>query len=467
MKRTWLNGLAIVVSLVVVLSACRKKDAPLPDNTVKFEANEQGIAEATASINVKLLLDRATSAEAPVTIQLTPSAGLDYGTEFTTTPAATGGVLTVPVLSGASEVIFTVSKVPGALFYGDEKISFKLTSASNGVILSPTNNEFTLNFAEIISAGTTIVGQGGGATYGNKVFFDLSANTQVPVLRTKWDLGFYTGDDFRVTVNSSTLMMAKQINKNDLNLVTADDTLGFSSDVVFNQMEPGAATLGYIDYPTGDLTRTAIAAVSATPTENKVYIVNRGNGIGSPAPARGWKKIRIIRNGSGGYTLQHADITASTFTSVEITKDPAYFFKYVSFETGATEVEPQKTKWDLAWTYFTNTTFFNSFEVAYPFQDIVIQNRNVQVARVMIATKSYESFAEADLPSLEWNSTQVGIGADWRSGGGPGVTPAVRVDRFYVLKDGDGNYYKIRFTGFTLNGERGFPAFEYVLLKRG
>ena len=123
-KRTWINSAAIVLTILVVVTACRKKDAPLPDNTVKFESTEQGISETATSITAKILLDRATSVEAPVTIQLSPSATLVYGTQFTTTPAASGGTLTVPVLAGASEATFTVSKVADALFYGDEAIAF-------------------------------------------------------------------------------------------------------------------------------------------------------------------------------------------------------------------------------------------------------------------------------------------------------------------------------------------------------
>ncbi|RYF54563.1 MAG: hypothetical protein EOO39_39185, partial [Cytophagaceae bacterium] len=37
---------------------------------------------------------------------------------------------------------------------------------------------------------------------------------------------------------------------------------------------------------------------------------------------------------------------------------------------------------------------------------------------------------------------------------------------FYVLKDLDGNYYKIRMLGFlNPSGMRGYPKFEYKLLQ--
>ncbi|MCC6287297.1 MAG: HmuY family protein [Chitinophagaceae bacterium] len=353
------------------------------------------------------------------------------------------------------------------MFYGDEKIDFKINSTGTPVIIG-TNAQLTLSFAELIATASSVVGDGGGATYGNKIFFDLSANTQVPVQRTKWDFGFYTGsDDFRVILNSSVAMMAKQIDKNDLNAVTAADTTGFSTDVIFNQNDPQTSALAYIDYPSGDLTKTAIASVSATATDNKVYIINRGKGIGSPAPDRGWKKIRVIRNASGGYTLQHADIAATTFSTVDIAKDDAYFFKYVSIENSAVDVEPKKDKWDIAWTYFSNVTNFGAGEVPYLFQDVILQNRNVEAVKVLTSTKTYEAFAESDIASLTFSTTQSTIGSDWRSGGGPNTAPAVRSDRFYVIKDGDNNYYKIRFTAMTKEGERGYPAFEYALVKKG
>jgi hypothetical protein len=466
MKLLLRKGIMPVIGMLILLGACRKKDAPLPDNLADFESNEQGLAENTASINVKIRLSRATDRDVPVTVSLLPT-GLTYSTDFTTTPAANNGTIALTIPSGNNETSFTVTKAAGALFDGDEKIVFKIESTGAPVIIGSTR-EFTLKFAELVAASSSMVVNGGGALFGNKVFIDLSANKQTPVMRTSWDLGFYTHpDSFRVILNSSSAMMAKQINKNDLNAVTAADTVGFGAEVMFNQLAPSPTALPYIDYPSGDLSRTAIAAVAANAADNKVYIINRGIGIGSPAPARGWKKVRIIRNANGGFTLQHADIGATTFQEINISKDPGYFFKYVSFENGAVEAEPAKDKWDLAWTYFSNVTNFGSGEVPYLFQDIILQNRNVFVAKVMTSTKAFADFAEADIAAQNFVGSQAVIGSDWRSGGGPSTSPAVRTDRYYIIRDVDNNYYKVRFTALTQNGERGYPAFEAVLVKRG
>lgn len=471
MKVMMFKGLMFTLAGMMMIGACRKKDnIPLPDNLVNFEATQQGFATTESSKTIKLKLTRAVSANTLIKVKVTASPGVDYSTDYTTTPltaTSDGNVIDVVVNSGASEATITVNKTANGLFYSDDKLVFTITSSQSPVIIGDTK-EFTLSFSEIISTGSSITGDGGGPTYGNKVFFDLSANSQTSVQRTKWDLGFYSGaDDWRVILNSSTAMMAKQINKSDLAAVTAADTAGFSTDVFFNQTAPTTTSLAYIDYPSGELSKTAIAAVAANAADNKVYIINRGTGIGTTAPARGWKKVRIIRNATGGYTLQHADIAATTFTSVDIPKNTSYFFNYISFETGAVVVEPTAKKWDLAWTYFSNVTNFGGGEVPYTFQDIILQNRNVQVAKVMTSTKAYADFAEADLASLTWSGSQVAVGADWRSGGGPSSGPAVRTDRFYVLKDGDNNVYKLRFTAMTQGGERGYPAFEFALVKKG
>ncbi len=456
----------LITAAAVLFTACRKRDAAEADTLVNFETNAVGITAAETSATLKLKTTAAVKQNTVVVIKLT-NVNAVYGTDYTTTPAAVSGEISLTVPSGNNEVPFTINKVAGVLYDGDEKVQIDIYSSAQPVIIG-ASKQLNVTFAELVASSSSAVVNGGGAAYPNKVFIDLSANRQTAVLRTNWDLGFYTGsDDFRVTLNSSVNIMAKQIAKNDLNTVIAADTIGFSSDVSFSQTNPLVSQLPYIDYPNGDLTKTAIAAVATTATDNKVYIVNRGNGVGTGAASRGWKKIRIIRNAAGGYTLQHADIAATTFSTIDISKEDATYFKYISFETGAVTVEPAKKKWDLAWTYFANATNFGAGEVPYLFQDIVIINRNVQIAKVMTTAKAFADFAEADIAAQTFLTTQNAVASDWRSGGGPTSAPAVRTDRYYIVKDADNNYYKLRFTALTQNNERGYPAYESVLVKKG
>jgi hypothetical protein len=465
MKTRILKICLLLLSSTLLITACRKRDTLTADNYINFEYSQLGIAANEASLIVTLKLSSSVSENTPVVLKLNEE-GITYGNEYTMTTAPVNGEMNLIVPSGNNEVKFTINKVSGAFFNGDEKLNFEIFSTGSPVVIG-VNRSLTVSFSELLAANPTAIINGGGSTYGNKVFIDISANRQTPVLRTSWDLGFYTGSDFRVILNASNGMMAKQIDKNDLTQVTAADTVGMIYDVAMSQMNPQPNQMDYIDYPDGDLTRTAIASIDANDANNKVYIVNRGTGVGSPAPALGWKKIRILRSGNGGYILQHADIASTTFQTVQINKDAAYFFNYVSFETGVVSVEPQKTKWDFAWSYSTNVTNFGFGEVPYMYQDFILINRNVEVAKVMTSTIAYDEFTSANIasiPATDWSSKQNAIGADWRSGGGPGVSPAVRTDRFYIFKDGDNNYYKLRFTGLTENGERGYPSYEATLL---
>lgn len=451
------------LAAIVLFGACRKREGfALPDNYVVFTSDAQGIDESENSITVTVKLSRGTDKEIPLVINLTEE-GATYGVKYTTVPEAVSGVLNLTIPSGNNEASFTVNKVPGALFDGTEKLVFDLYSSGSPILIGVTK-KLTLSFAELVATNSSYTINGGGVTFPNKVFIDLSANRETPVLRTNWDLGFYTDpNDFKVILNSSTAMMAKQINKNDLTQVTAADTTGLLSELSLSSFAFDPAQMAYVDHYSGDLTKTAIGAVSATASDNKVFIINRGTGVGTPAPARGWKKIRILRNASGGYTLQYADIASPTFSSIDIPKDDKYFFKYVSFDNGIVAVEPEKKKWDIAWSYFTYVFVNAGVESPFMYQDMILQNRNVEVAKVMMATKSYDSFNEADIAAQTFSSIQTAIGPDWRS---TYPTVSVKADQYYIIKDGDGNYYKLRFTAITDNGVRGYPAIEYVLIKR-
>ncbi|MBL7843538.1 MAG: HmuY family protein [Cyclobacteriaceae bacterium] len=465
------NGWIVMLSLTLLISFSSCEDDPqLPDNLVEFESAQLGFAANESALTVNINFSRAASQAGTITLTLA-SNGLNYGTDFTTNPPATANIITLPVANGTSQVSFSVEKAAGVLLDGDETIAFTITSVSDGLVLG-TSSQLELKFSEILAQQAIMNINGGGPTYPNKVFIDLSANRQTAVDRTTWDLGFYMGNDFRVILNTSITMMARAIDKTDLTLVTAADTLGFANTMIVGANATSAA-MAWIDDPAGDLTKTAFAPVSLTASENKVYIINRGaanppSDPSEPIPSSGWKKVRVLRNGNG-YTIQHADIASATFQEIQLSKDDSYLFKYISFATGVVAVEPQKDRWDIAWTGFTNSTNLGGGFIPYFFQDVVLQNRNgVETAELLTAAAgSYEAFGEANLTGVTWLTSQIGIGAKWRSGGGPGTAPAVRSDRFYLVKDVDGNIYKLRFTALTQDGQRGRPQIEFALVKKG
>ncbi|NOT76082.1 MAG: hypothetical protein HOP08_14240 [Cyclobacteriaceae bacterium] len=466
----------MTIAGMAFLNSCTKDDPKLPENLVAFESDALGTPASETEVVININSLRSISTAASVSIKMEPS-GVAYTTDFTTEPAAAANVVTIDVPANTTSTSLKVKKTAGALFDGDEKIKFTIETLGTGLSLGE-KSVLTLSFSEIVSAGGTMEINGGGALFPNKVFIDLSGNRQTSVSRTSWDLAFSSTDDFRVVLNSPNGMMAyKLTGRTDLSTVTAADISSFvdqlSVPAVFTaaNTSPNPAwlsgSIAWIDDPSGDLTKTAMAPVSVTASENVVYIINRGQGPGNPPTELGLKKIRILRNGSN-YTIQYANIDDVNFQTATITKDPAYRFNYFSFTSGNTLVaEPLPKKWDIAWTGFTNSANIG-YPIPYYFQDFVLQNTQAQVTALLLstATITYENFTEANLTGLTLLAPQTTIGSTWRTLAPPPAVATVRSDRYYIVKDPDGNIYKLRFTAIITSGERGKPQFEFKLLKK-
>ncbi|WP_034058406.1 HmuY family protein [Lacinutrix jangbogonensis] len=330
---------------------------------------------------------------------------------------------------------------------------------------------------QILIEGAAVAPEVGGPNQPNQVYIDLSTNTATSVRRDSWDLGFYSGSDFRVVLNSSIFMAAAELSETDIDAVSASSTevQGLQGQVAVGTFD--AANTTYVDAPDGSFSSPAIAQVSNTIANNKVYLVNLGDEVGTDTPStgsvavsgdsRGWKKIRVLISGND-YVLQYADLNATTHEEVIISKDAAYNFNFFSFNTEAeVNVEPEKSKWDLNFTVFTNE--INGFG-SYGFTDYVLNNTKTNAKTYMIDTTvdglTYDDFVLTDVVDTNYTNDQRSIGSSWRNGGGPGSLPSLKDDVFYIVNDADGNLYKLKFLALTNDeGVRGYPEFVYSLLQ--
>lgn len=455
------------------------------DDNSGNNANAVAFVNPTVNLNapetvVNLVFQNPTSAAGTVTLTVTPANAV-YGTDFTTNPAVSGGTLVVPFAKNVSSVSFVFNRLIEGVEGQTKNVAFTIASTSIEAITIPDATKTTqLNFDENPILAATSVPAVGGATVPNQVYVDLSSGNGTPVNRASWDLGFYAGDEFRVAINGSIKMAIKQTTSTDMTQpVAIDNTVAVGEGGGSGVVNGNPA---YVDGPDGNITLTAMSEISATDGANKVYLVNLGHALTNVAPnvgsvnaygdARGWRKIRVLRSGSD-YKLQYALPEATTFTEVTITKNAAYNFTFFSFNTNTVvTAEPEKTKWDLCFTPFTNLTNFGTGMVSYAYQDFIVTNRNGGTRAYQVLNSegvSYQNFAATDVVAskfdLEASIDQRVIGANWRNGGGPSTLPSPRDDRFYVLKDAAGNIYKIRFIAMTnLAGERGNPTFEYARL---
>ncbi len=317
---------------------------------------------------------------------------------------------------------------------------------------------------------------GGGATQPNQVWFDLGTETETLTKRTDWDLAFYSGNAFKVVLNSSIMMAAGKIpNATNIDLVTESSVVSLKDQVQVANFNP--ANEIYIDDVNGNFPAgyTAISEIKANDSENAVYLVNMGKEIftgtvptGSVATggdSRGWMKVQIIRSGEG-YKVKYAELGAATHKELTINKNAAYNYNFVSLKNNKEVfIQPEKKKWDICFTVFTNII---SGAGSYIYADFVTTNNvaGVGAYQVLVTSGSgveaYNNFKTSDIDQSKfiYNDQRV-IGANWRN---PVGTNGLEVygDRFYIIKDAEGYYFKLRFTRLTsTSGERGRPQFEY------
>lgn len=326
-----------------------------------------------------------------------------------------------------------------------------------------------------VSDGSTLTLEGKTAesNYANVAYADLSLDKATKVDRKSWALGFYSGADFKVVLNQSFQSAASVINKTDINAVTLDDVkanviYGFSTQS--STPVPNAVSL--VDNYDGSLARTAIATISATDAENKVYILGVNNLFTEP----NLYKVRILRNGTAGYTLQYAKVQETTFKTVNISKNADYNFSFVSLgnnnDGAIVNAEPKKAEWDFHWSYSTYRSIATNAESnPYFYQDFITTNNLAGVTAALVSENdyTYAAFTEsnlADVAKVKFLSGRDAIGSTWRVTTGTGII----AKQFYVIKDGSGNFYKLKFVSMgvgTDGGERGKPVIEYKLVKKG
>lgn len=465
-KKTTLQHILALSFLSVLLFSCSDDNVLIQDPfVVAFESLSKNLLEIDNEQTIDLVYSEAAYESGSVSIRINNTNAV-YGTDYLTFPEAIDGIISLTINPGDTTASFVFNKLNPFL---DEttKIQFDINAINHSNANIQGNSSFMLSATA--SLGGSMQPNVGGPNEGNQVFIDLSSEKTTAVQRDTWDLAFYSGDHFRVAINGSIYMATAALDATDIDAVSIDDVSELQNQVAVGTFDPNNAA--YVDAPNGNILETAISEINDNDSQNKVYLVNMGYSISNTIPTpgstaiigahRGWKKIRILKN-ENGYILQYADIDSNTHQEISIEKNSNYNFSFFSFNTQSiVTVEPEKDRWDLSFTVFTNII---ENAGSYGYSDFVTHNRKGGTTAYMVETSNYNyddfSLSHVD-PSL-FTEDQTVIGDHWRDV----FSGTVFSDRFFVLKDPNGNYYKIRFLALTSpNGERGYPEFEYHLLQ--
>jgi hypothetical protein len=315
----------------------------------------------------------------------------------------------------------------------------------------------------------------GGEAQPNHVFVDLSEGLQEAVIRDSWDIALSSGPDARVILNGAAQVMISRTDKYDLAAVVDSDYVDLQNrmhvDVILGNFfgpPPYPTWLedskDWIDEANGDLNATAWGDLTNMVSTSSVFIVHRGKDVDDND--RGWLKVQVWNNGSG-YTIRYADLSGGPEMEKTVAKESDYNFVHFNFDHGIVPVTPVKTSWDIAFTtWMERLDAGGGLFIPYYRKDFVIQNPNgVETAIHVVSDPNlvlteYDNFSLADVSLVTFSSDLNGIGSDWRTVASPtpGTVTAVKGDRFYIVKDPAGKYFKLIFTHLLNDmGERGYP----------
>src|SRR5690606_17170791 len=216
---------------------------------------------------------------------------------------------------------------------------------------------------------------------------------QTAVARSSWNLGFYSGSDFKVILNETYVGKAWPINKTDITTpITTADTTGSGLD-----FGAYSTPLSAIDNLQGNLSATAFGDISSNEATSKVVICSFNN----EADASKWYRVKVTAT-ANGYKVQYAlyNEAAAAVKTINITKNADYNQTFLSLVSGnIVEVEPKANSWEIAWSYST----YNAGSIAYTYQDFISLNNlgGVEAAEVIKSEATmaaeFDAFDESDL----------------------------------------------------------------------
>jgi hypothetical protein len=447
---------------VLLIWGCSEDGNEAPPPEVNFTTQQAAISADNESTELRLVFSRAVSSGGQVVVNW-QSDGLVYGEEndFYTVPASDAtNAVALEYAAGEEAVSFEVRKGNGLNIQEDLEVTFSISDPEG--FIAGTQNSVEVIFGEnFIAESGLIAFDAGGADFDFINYVYLSKNQLTSVDKKTWDLGFYNGDGYNVILNSAAYVMARPLDKTDLTSVSAADTAGFGFQMVIPQFDPTLGASAWVDSPDGDLSKTAIGDISATSDDSPVFIIKRDG------ENRNWKKVKVFQSGDA-YEIQFADIDSEDISSTTIDKSTAHNFVHFDLDNGVVSSEPEKEFWDIQYGSFTELFPFGGpgVTIPYGFKDFITINRyNTEAALVMEEDLAYENINLSDMETITFDSVIDVIGENWRQGGGPNAQPSLLDDRYFILKDSEGNYYKLRFTQLTSStGERGKAEFQYKLI---
>lgn len=298
------------------------------------------------------------------------------------------------------------------------------------------------------------------ADYSQQVFYNLNNKNIASENEWKnWNLAFYSQeDDYFIKLNSASNMKAALTSSDKFTTEINIEELEFKTD------DPkGGSQRGINEFFNNVRNDTLYS-------DSLVYVLFLG--INNNGDSLGYKKIVFDYVYKNQYHIRYSNLDGSEYFNKTILKYPSKNFTSFSFLINETvEIEPDKTTWDLLFTLTTDFVYTDDFSDTLADYSVTSALLNPYTTRAYLEEKiSFDKFSIEHInESLFSNDINI-IGYDWKryeiSSGNSG-TYSIYPNKVYIINDGSGLYYKLKFLSFKdpETNERGTFSFEYEVLK--
>ena len=295
--------------------------------------------------------------------------------------------------------------------------------------------------------------------YSRQSYFDLSKGEVVAMNdRSGWDLALScSADNYMLYLNTSLFMYAAHTGVYDFGVPLSTAGRDWKFDASNGNPDENAIGKWWTEDENG------------VRSNDEIILIDLG--IDDEGFQRGFLKIQpTIDSLNGEVSIRIAKPDGTNERKFEMPKSAAHQLVTLSLENGYNDPQPVPASgdWDLLFTTYT-TLLFTDLGEPYPYLVNGVLLNDTLVTAAMDQTVPFLDIDRDMAEAITFSGQKDTIGYSWKVVNGDmasgDVTYTINTNWSYIIKDGKGLYYKLRFIDFYNDkGKKGYPTFEYQKL---
>ncbi len=297
-----------------------------------------------------------------------------------------------------------------------------------------------------------------GVNYDDQVYVSLAKGKVFTIPYRNYDLAFEaSAQGFHIYLNGAKFMFAANSGTSDYFVA---DTTNCTWKVDAEQLTADSSAIG----------NWWVQSVSNISGYSNVFLIDRGR-LDHSGNDR-YRKIQVMHADDVHYQIRFSGLDNSNIVVMNVPKDPAYALMYFSFASNGAVVQqaPPSADWDFVFTKYTHVYFSEPLNSPYRYYPVCgallnIWNQTSCTVMKLDSVADYVPFSDfkyANVAGRPFSSDADEIGFEWKYYDFNNSQYFITPDLYYVLKDRNGFYYKMRMIDFyDQSGNKGTITLEY------